>query len=240
MGRRGTDVARAAADLVLLDDNFASIVAAVAAGRKIFLDIQRAFLYLIAFHIPVVGLALLPPALGLPLLLMPLHLVWLELVVHPVSALLFQGDPPPDDLMRRPPRDPRAPMLPGRAVARSAASGALLTVAVFVIYAATLRRGPAEARSLALATLILGYQVLALVERAASATGGGALLPRSATSWLVWLGAGLSLPVLMYIPGSAALFNLAPLSPGGWLFATGAVAAALGWRVPLTARRRTL
>jgi Ca2+-transporting ATPase len=240
MGKRGTDVARAAADLVLLDDDFASIVAAVAAGRKIFLDIQRAFLYLIAFHIPVVGLALLPPALGLPLLLMPVHLVWLELVVHPVSALLFQGDPPPDDLMRRPPRHPRAPMLPGRAVAHSAASGALLTVAVFVIYAATLRRGPAQARSLALATLILGYQVLALVERAASATRAGALLPRSATSWLVWLAAGLSLPVLMYLPGSAALFDVAPLSPAGWLFAAVTVAAVLGWRVPLTLRRRSL
>jgi Ca2+-transporting ATPase len=240
MGKRGTDVARAAADLVLLDDNFASIVAAVAAGRKIFLDIQRAFLYLIAFHIPVVGLALLPPALGLPLLLMPLHLVWLELIVHPVSALLFQGDPPPDDLMRRPPRSPRAPMLPGRAVAQSAASGALLTVAVFAIYLGTMRRGPAEARSFALATLIIGYQLLALLERAASATGPAALLPRSATSWIVWFAPGISLPVLMYIPSLAALLDIAPLSPAGWLLAAGAGAAALGWRIPLTLRRRSL
>ena len=240
MGKRGTDVARAAADLVLLDDNFASIVAAVAAGRKIFLDIQRAFLYLIAFHIPVVGLALLPPALGLPLLLMPLHLVWLELIVHPVSALLFQGDPPPDDLMRRPPRDPRAPMLPGRAVLQSIASGALLTIGVFVIYLGTLHRGPEQARSLALATLIIGYQVLALVERAASATGPSAFLPRAASSWLIWLAAGVSLPVLMYIPASAALLNIAPLSPAGWLFAVGAVAVALGWRVPFSLRHRSL
>jgi Ca2+-transporting ATPase len=240
MGKRGTDVARAAADLVLLDDDFASIVAAVAAGRKIFLDIQRAFLYLIAFHIPIIGLALLPPTLGLPLLLMPLHLVWLELVVHPVSALLFQGDPPPDDLMQRPPRDPRAPMLPGRAVLQSTLSGALLTLAVFTVYLATLRRGPDQARSLSLATLIVGYQLLALVERTTSATGPRALLPRSATSWLVWLAAGLSLPVLMYIPGAAALFDIAPLSPAGWLLAAGGVAAALGWRVPLALRRRSL
>jgi hypothetical protein len=131
-------------------------------------------------------------------------------------------------------------MLPGRAVAQSAASGALLTVAVFAVYLGTMRRGPAEARSLALATLIIGYQILALVERAASATGRGDLLPRSATSWLVWLASGISLPVLMYIPGSAALLDLAPLSPAGWLIAAGAGAAALGWRVPLTLRRRAL
>jgi Ca2+-transporting ATPase len=123
MGKRGTDVARAAADLVLLDDNFASMVAAVSAGRKIFLDIQRAFLYLIGFHIPIILLALTPPIVGLPLLLMPVHLIWLELIVHPVSALLFQGDPPPDDLMQRPPRNPRAPMLPRAPVLRSALSG---------------------------------------------------------------------------------------------------------------------
>src|SRR6185369_9098407 len=123
MGQRGTDVARAAADLVLLDDNFASIVAAVSAGRKIFLDIQRAFLYLIAFHIPIVLLALMSPLVGLPLLLMPVHLIWLELIVHPVSALLFQGDPPPADLMRRPPRSPRAPMLARAALVRSGLSG---------------------------------------------------------------------------------------------------------------------
>jgi Ca2+-transporting ATPase len=233
MGKRGTDVARAAADLVLLDDNFASIVAAVSAGRKIFLDIQRAFLYLIGFHVPIVGLALLPPISGLPLLLMPLHLVWLELIVHPVSALLFQGDPPPADLMRRPPRNPRAPMLPRKSVVRSALSGALLTVAVFVIYAWSARRAANQARGLALATLIIGYQILVLVERAASAEGRGAFLPRSLRFWLIWGAAGVSLPILMYIPGTAALFSVAPLSLGGWLLATAAAIAAVGWRIVL-------
>jgi Ca2+-transporting ATPase len=237
MGKRGTDVARAAADLILLDDNFASIVSAVATGRKIFLDIQRAFLYLIAFHVPIVGLALLPPLSGLPLLLMPLHLVWLELIVHPVSALLFQGDPAPPDLMRRPPRDPRAPMLPRSASFRSVLSGALLTVAVFVIYASRVGQSADQARGLALATLIIGYQILVLVERAASAERPGAFLPRSVRFWVIWSAAGISLPIIMHFQGTATLFNVTPLSAGGWLLAMVAASAAVGWRIIVAIRR---
>jgi len=237
MGKRGTDLARAAADLVLLDDNFASIVEAVRAGRKIFLDIQRAFLYLIAFHIPIVGLALLPPIAGLPLLLMPIHMVWLELIVHPVSALLFQGDPPPDDLMRRPPRGARAPMLPRRALLQSAVSGFLLTMAVFLVYLWRLPRGSAEARAMALGTLIAGYQVLVLVERAASVERTGALLPRSIGFWLIWGAAAVSLPILMYIPGAATLTGVAPLGAADWLAALATALVAVGWRIPAGRRR---
>jgi len=109
MGQRGTDVARATADLVLLDDNFASIVATVREGRHIFQNIQRAFLYLIAFHIPIVVLAIAAPSIGMPLVLLPIHLVWLELIVHPVSAIVFQAEPAAADIMSRPPRDPAAP-----------------------------------------------------------------------------------------------------------------------------------
>jgi Ca2+-transporting ATPase len=237
MGQRGTDVARAAADLVLLDDNFAAIVAAVREGRKIFLDIQRAFLYLLAFHIPIVGLALLPPIVGLPLLLVPIHLVWLELVVHPVSALLFQGDPPPLDLMLRPPRDPRAPMLPRRSVLRSTLSGALLTVAVFMIYAWQLPHGADQARGIALATLILGYQILVLVERAASAHGPSALLPRSGRFWVVWGASGVSLPLLMYIPTTATLMSVAPIDLYSWLIALAGACVSVGWRVFMAIRQ---
>jgi Ca2+-transporting ATPase len=233
MGRRGTDVARAAADLVLLDDNFASIVAAIREGRKIFLDIQRAFLYLIGFHVPIVGLALLPPILGFPLLLLPIHLVWLELIVHPVSALLFQGDAPPADLMRRPPRDPRAPMLPRSSTLRSTVSGALLTIAVLVVYGWHVRASADYARALALATLILGYQILVIVERASTARGVRALFPRSVRFWLVWGASAVSLPILMYIPTTASLLNLSPMRPAGWLVALVFATLAVGWRLAI-------
>jgi Ca2+-transporting ATPase len=240
MGQRGTDVARAAADLVLLDDNFASIVAAIREGRKIFLDIQRAFLYLLAFHVPIVGLALLPPVLGMPLLLLPLHLVWLELIVHPVSALLFQGDAPPADLMTRPPRDPRAPMLRRGSVIRSSLSGALLTLAVLRVYGARVGAGPNVARGLALATLIIGYQMLALVERAGTIHGLTDVFPRSPRFWFVWVAAAASLPILMYLPATAAVMSVEPISPGGWGVALAAASVAVGWRfvVPNESRPR--
>src|SRR5262249_29209211 len=126
MGQRGTNVARATADLVLLDDNFASIVDTIREGRHIFENIQRAFLYLIAFHIPIVPLAILPPLLNMPLLFWPVHLVWLELIVHPVSALVFQAEEATSSVMRKPPRAPGAPLLPRGAVARSASTGILI------------------------------------------------------------------------------------------------------------------
>jgi Ca2+-transporting ATPase len=239
MGQRGTEVARAAADLVLLDDNFASIVAAVREGRKIFLDIQHAFLYLIAFHVPIVGLALLPPILGMPLLLLPIHLVWLELVVHPVSALLFQGGAPPADLMTRPPRDPRAPMLVRGAVIRSSISGALLTAAVLVVYGSRLGSGADDARGVALATLILGYQALVLVERVGIARHIGDFFPRVMRFWLIWLAAAASLPLLMYIPATGAMMRVTAMSSEAWGIALGAAVLAVGWRFVEGARSRT-
>jgi Ca2+-transporting ATPase len=216
------------------------MVAAVSAGRKIFLDIQRAFLYLIGFHIPIILLALTPPIVGLPLLLMPVHLIWLELIVHPVSALLFQGDPPPNDLMQRPPRPPRAPMLPRAAVLRSALSGVLLSAAVFLAYWWRLGQGVEQARGFALATLIIGYQILVIVERGASAERASALLPLSLRFWIIWGAAAISLPILMYTPAAAALAGVSPLAPSDWLIAAVAAALAIGWRLILPARRARL
>ena len=178
--------------------------------------------------------------MGLPLLLMPVHLIWLELIVHPVSALLFQGDPPPDDMMGRPPRNPRAPMLPRPAVLRSALSGLLLSAAVFLLFWWRLRHGIGQARGLALATLILGYQILVLVERAASAKHASALLPRSFRFWIIWGAAAVSLPILMYTPAPSALMGVAPLAGIDWLIAALGGGLAVGWRLIVPMRRAAL
>jgi hypothetical protein len=98
------------------------------------------------------------------------------------------------------------------------------------------RQDPTRARSLALATLILGYQILVLVERAASAEGRGAFWPRSVSSWLVWGAAAASLPILMYLPGMAALMSIAPLAPRDWLIALVLAVAAVGWRMVVPKR----
>jgi P-type Ca2+ transporter type 2C len=211
MGQRGTDVARATADLVLLDDNFASIVATVRQGRHILQNIQRAFLYLIAFHIPIVALAVLAPLTGVPLVLLPIHLVWLELIVHPVSALVFQAEPATASVMNRPPRNPAAPLLQRDAVKRSALSGAVLALASFATYWWQWQSvGQPQARALALIVLLAGYQTLIFAERLALPALKTERIPRTRTFWIVWWAAALSLVLILYVPTIAEMFRVAP------------------------------
>ena len=235
MGKRGTDVARATADLVLLDDNFASIVATVREGRHIHQNIRRAFLYLVAFHIPIVVLAALVPLLGWPLLLLPIHLVWLELIVHPVSALVFQAELATDAVMEHPPRDPKAQLFPPGAVWRSLTCGLLLTAATLAGYWWGLEAGDeSAARAVALVVLMAGYQTLVFAERMALPKMKLPLVPRSRLFWGVWTVSALSLAAMLMIPAVAALFRVSPLpaSTLGWAAGVGAVAWRLALRPP--------
>jgi P-type Ca2+ transporter type 2C len=227
MGQRGTEVAREAATMVLLDDNFSTIVAAVREGRRILVNVRRAFGYLVAFHIPILLAAIAAPVAGLPLLLEPVHLVWLELVVHPISSLAFEGDPAPSTIMRQPPRARSAPLIENRRLLVSALSGAGAFVAVWLAYSWAFSQGWPEplARNAAFSGLILGQIGLVLAERSEGrlrpGVGGNHLVP-------LLLGlAGLS-TLVPYVPGAQAVLHLAPLSLTGWgLAATTAVAMGL-------------
>ncbi len=106
MGERGTDVAREAAALVLVDDDFASLVTAVRMGRRIYDNLKKAMGFIIAVHIPIAGIALVPLLLGWPLVLMPVHIVFLELVIDPACSIAFEAEAEEPDVMRRPPRRP--------------------------------------------------------------------------------------------------------------------------------------
>jgi Ca2+-transporting ATPase len=220
MGLRGTPVARAAADLVLLRDDFGALVAAVREGRRIFQNLVHAFFYLIAFHVPVIALAVLVPLLGLPPLLLPIHLVWLELIVHPVSALVFEGDVA-EGAMRRPPRPPGAPILPRRPLALSLLSGAMLAGAALCLYSERLALGEAAARSAAMAVVIAGGLLLVLAERGARG---------SARLFVVCGVVALSLPLAIYFAPLASALQLAPLGLAGWTWALLLAVAAVGWR----------
>ena len=132
MGERGTDVAREAASIVLLDDRFGSLVDAVRAGRRIFVNLQRALGYLFAVHVPIVGLSLMP-LFGGPVLLLPIHVVLLELIIDPACSLVFEAEPLPADGMRRPPRAANAPLFSIRAVARALAVGGVALLAVVLV-----------------------------------------------------------------------------------------------------------
>jgi Ca2+-transporting ATPase len=220
MGERGTEVARAAADLVLLHDDFASIVGTIREGRQIYANIQSAFLYILAFHVPIVTLALVAPLVGFPLLLQPIHLVWLELVVHPVSALVFQLGPPDPHVMERPPRDPKSPLLPRGRVVLALASGALLAACAFGAYAFVLPRGEDVARAAALVVLSAGYVWLVIAERRA--------LPWKA--WLVLAITAASFPIVALVPPLARAFHVGPLSSRDWIAFVALGTAAVAWR----------
>jgi Ca2+-transporting ATPase len=237
MGRRGTEVARAAADIVLLDDNFATIVSAVRDGRRIFDNLVRAFAYLVAFHPPLFVAALVVPLAGRPLLLLPVHLVLLELILHPAVSLVFQAEPPAPDVMRRPPRDVAEGMA-GRRLARPAWTGLSLAAAVVAVYlVALVQRWPApEARGLAWATLLLGETAQLLAVRSPDrALWRGFVLTRTLAAILALMVATALGTVLL--PAAASVLRLASFPAWGWAVAVLVAAASTLWSEPLKGRR---
>jgi Ca2+-transporting ATPase len=232
MGRRGTEVARAAADIVLLDDDFASLVATIREGRRLFGNLEQAFRYLIGFKLMLVAMALGAPVLGLPILLTPIDVVWLELIVHPVSALAFEGREPARDVMSRPPLDPTRPILPGRTGAISAICGALLAAAAIGIFVAMLGGGEESARSAAIVIAVLGSLLLVWAELAGAEPWWKVALPRDLRFWTIIAAVAASLPILIGVPAAARVLGLAPIGATTWLYAGLLALAAVGWRAP--------
>jgi Ca2+-transporting ATPase len=177
-------------------------------------------------------LATLAPLIGVPLVLLPIHLVWLELIVHPVSAIVFQAEPASLDIMSRPPRDPVAPLLPRPSVIRSSLSGLVLALASFTAYWWQWQSlGETTARALALVVLLAGYQTLMFAERVALPGLAVNLLPGTRVFWAVWTASLLSLVVLLSVDVVAATFRVS-VPEGRYLVA--AVAAgvlSVGWRL---------
>jgi P-type Ca2+ transporter type 2C len=167
MGGRGTDVAREASSIVLLDDDFGSIVTAVRLGRRIYDNLRKAIGFIFAVHVPIAGLALLPLLFGLPILLGPMHIAFLEMVIDPVCTLVFEAEPEEDDVMRRPPRQPDAPLFSSALIGWSVIQGLLAFALVAGIFFVALRRGmpEAEVRALAFFSLVLSIVSLILVNR---------------------------------------------------------------------------
>ncbi|TAM58795.1 cation-transporting P-type ATPase [bacterium] len=239
MGQRGTEVAREAADLVLLDDDFTTIERAVRDGRRIFDNLKHAFSYLLAFHVPLLISALVLPIAGAPLLLLPVHLVWLELIVHPTSSLVFEADPPDADLMRRPPRREGAGILRRGEFARPLALGTTLAVGVLALYLWQWSQGVPvnHARAQALCALVLGQVLLVVVERAPEQPFWRLPLRTNVTLIVVVLAAVASLIVLVYVPLAAAAVQFEPLRLGDWGVGLAVAALATLWHEPAKAFR---
>ena len=167
MGRRGTDVAREASALVLLDDDFSSIVQAVRMGRRIFDNLKKAMAYIFAIHVPIAGMSLLPVLFNWPLVLLPVHIVFLELIIDPACSVVFEAEKEEANIMNRPPRNLDEPLFNKRTIIFSLLQGLsvlLFVAAVFVI--AMLRgQGEQDARALSFTTLIIANIGLILTNR---------------------------------------------------------------------------
>ncbi len=172
MGRRGTDVAREASSLVLLDDKFDAIVSAIRLGRRIYDNIRKAMEFIFAAHVPIAGLALLPLMFGLPMLLGPIHIALLEMVIDPACALVFEAEEEDEEIMERLPRDPEARLFSLPMVIWSIFQGALaLGALVLGIVIAVQHDLPAtELRALAFSALIASLMALILANRSSNAS----------------------------------------------------------------------
>jgi Ca2+-transporting ATPase len=194
MGVRGTDVAREAAGLVLLDEDFGHIVAGVRMGRRIFDNLRKAMVYIAAIHVPVAGLALLPLLFGLPPLLLPAHVVLTEMIIDPACSLAFEGAPEDPRVMHRPPREAERGLLDGGLLLEGLLQGAALLAATLAIYMLALGggRGTDEARTLAVVALTAG-NLLLVATNVAAGLGWRVLLQTSARPlWAVTAGATLA------------------------------------------------
>jgi Ca2+-transporting ATPase len=213
MGGRGTDVAREAAAIVLLDDDFGSIVSAVRLGRRIYDNLRKAMGYLLSVHVPIAGLALLPLFFGFPLIFSPVHIAFLELIVDPVSSVVFEAEVEEGDLMRRPPRNSRRPLFAPAMIAWSLIQGLwvfALTAGIFVVM---LGRGMPEpqVRALTFTSLVVGNFALILVNRSFTSSVIVALKRPNAALWLI-SGITLSLLAMTLAIGPVRhLFHFGPL-----------------------------
>jgi len=242
MGGRGTDVAREAAALVLLNDDFASIVAAIALGRRIFDNIKKAVAFILAVHVPIAGLSILPVFFAdWPLLLLPAHIVFLELIIDPSCSLVFEAEEAEADVMQRPPRKPDERLFSKWTIASALMQGlSVFVVCVGVFLIARVDHSADAARALTFATLVVAFVVIILINRSWTRSAFSMLrVPNAAQRWVV-IGACLFLAVVLFVPFAQRLFHFAPLHAFDLILSLGAGLVCVLWfeLVKLVKRRQ--
>ena len=213
MGGRGTDVAREASSIVLLDDDFGSIVKSVRLGRRIYDNLRKAMGFIFAVHVPIAGLALLPLLFGLPILFGPVHIAFLEMVIDPVCSLVFEAETEEEDVMRRRPRTPDEPLFSAPLIAWGLLQGAFAFALVAAIFVVAFKREmpEEEVRALAFFSLVLAIVGLIFVNRSFSASLVTALRRPNPVLSLVLLAVTTILSVTLLWPFARGLFRFGPL-----------------------------
>ncbi len=214
MGGRGTDVAREASSIVLLDDDFNSIVRTIRLGRRIYDNLRKAIGYIMAIHVPIAGLALLPLLLGFPILFFPIHIAFLEMVIDPVCSIVFEAEDEESNVMARPPRPPAQPLFTTATIGWSVFQGIAALLTVLGIYASALfvEMPEAEARALTYASLIFVNVGLILANRSFGVTLSGVFGRANRTLWLVLATVMASVLLILAWAPARELFHFGPLN----------------------------
>jgi P-type Ca2+ transporter type 2C len=209
MGGRGTDVARESADLVLLDDDFSSIVQSIKLGRRIFDNLTKAMAYTLAVHIPIAGMSLLPVILHWPLVLLPIHIAFLHLIIDPACTVVFEAEPAETNIMQRPPRHPHEPLFSRQTLRLALFQGVSVLVVLLAVFGVTFYSGNGEtdARALAFTTLIVANLSLILSNRSRSRTIVEMLRTPNTALWWVLVGGVFFMGLVLYVPLLRDLFR---------------------------------
>ena len=210
MGNKGTDVAREASSLVLLDDNFASIVSAIRLGRKIFDNLQKAMSYIIAIHIPIIGLTLLPAFFSsLPILLMPLLIVLLELIIDPVCSIAFEQEQEEEHIMNRKPRNPEEQFFGKDKISASMLQGLLLLGMTMAVYFLSIHEGHTneEVRAITFSSLVIGNVFLILTNLSKTRNFIKVITEKNWALWIILSLAIIMLLLIISIPFLRQIFS---------------------------------
>jgi P-type Ca2+ transporter type 2C len=210
MGGRGSEVAREAAAIVLLQDDFSAIVKAIRLGRRIYDNLRKSVEYIIAIHIPIAGLTLVPLAFGLPLILTPIHIAFLEMVVDPACSVIFEAEREEDDVMNRPPRDTSMPLLPRKRVTWACVQGffSLMICVSLLLSALFAGANELDIRTLVFTSLILVNLSLMFVNRSNSASIWRTLRLENRFFWLLFLGVVCAVVPILFWPPARSMFRL--------------------------------
>lgn len=213
MGERGTDVAREASSLILLNDDFSSIVSAVALGRRIYSNLKRAMGYILAVHVPIAGMSILPLFFGFPVVLFPAHVAFLELIIDPACSTVFEAEKPDKNIMKKPPRGLDQKIFNTRTVIINLLQGVIILLGIFFLFYQAINSGRSEneARSFAFASLVISNLFLIAINLSWKKNIFQILRSANKVFYYVLIGAVLCLAAVLYLPFLNNLFKLAPL-----------------------------
>jgi Ca2+-transporting ATPase len=231
MGGRGTDVARESSSLVLLDDNFISIVSAVRLGRRIFDNLKKAMAYIFSIHVPIAGMSLIPVLFNLPLVMLPVQIVFLELVIDPACSIVFESEKEERNVMDRPPRQKSEGLFTKRTLTLSLLQGFVVLGIVLIVYVNALARGFSEdeVRTLTFTTIVVANLFLILTNRSWSETALTTLRTPNKAMWWVFFGTISCLLLVLYIPVLQDLFGFGTVPVSELIVCAAAGALSIVW-----------